>query len=180
MKFILSQCIGFIGTLISLYIVQLKKINHILIGEVAANLIIGLNYFLLGGFSGVGVNLVATVQTVISYVFSSKNKTFPTWCTVVFMMIYTVCFVLTYKSPVDIFSYICALLFALAIIQEKSSRYRIFMLANTLIWLIYDYHAMAYSTMLTHILLGTSTLVAIIRLDIKDWRNKQKKQVSVE
>ena len=56
---------------------------------------------------------------------------------------------------------------ALALSQEKPSVYRIFMLANGLIWVVYDVSVGAYTMIISHAVTAASALIGIIRLDIK-------------
>ena len=172
MKFILAQIIGIAATIISLSIVHLKNVKYILFGEVAANLIMGLNYLLLDALSGVHVNIIATLQAIVSYIYSSKNKKIPVFVTVAFLLTYTACSFITYKSTIDLIPFVCALLFAMALSRKQSSKYRLFMLMNSVLWLFYDYRMRAFSAMLTHILLSTSTVLAMLRLDRKSKAQK--------
>ena len=81
------------------------------------------------------------------------------------------CSVTTYKTPFDIFSAVAAVTCALALSQEKASVYRLFMLANGFIWIIYDVSAGAYTMIISHAVTALSALVGIIRLDIKSYKN---------
>ena len=55
----------------------------------------------------------------------------------------------------------------LSIAQKKPSGYRIFMLLNGIIWMVYDVSVSAYTMILSHVVTTLSALIGIIRLDIK-------------
>ena len=66
----------------------------------------------------------------------------------------------------DIVPTIAAVLCALALMQKKTSRYRIIILFNGIAWLIYDIIMGAYTMLASRIFTVTSALLGIIRLDI--------------
>ncbi len=167
MNVILAQGMGIIATVIILYIVHLKNIKKILIGEIAVNLAVALNYILLEGFSGAGLCIIATAHTLVSYYFSKTEKKFPKACMTVFILLYILWTASTYKSMLDILPGISSLLFAFAIMQEQPSRYRILKTLNSFVWIIYDVKIMAYTTVLTHLFLFISSIIAIIRIDVR-------------
>lgn len=61
MIFYIAQAIGIITTICSVVVVQFKSIKKILLGQIISNLLVALNYMLLGGLSGAGVCILATV-----------------------------------------------------------------------------------------------------------------------
>ncbi len=168
MKFLIAQVIGLIGTGLSLTVVQLKKISHIMIGEIAANSIVAVNYLLLGGYSGAGICSITITQAVISYILAKKDKPFKWQYAIIFVLLYAISSVYSYQSPIDILPFVGAVFAVCAIMQKKPARYRIFMLLNSMAWIAYDIDKMAYTTLLTHALLLISITVAMIRLDRKN------------
>ena len=122
--------------------------------------------------SGCGIYIVALVQSIVFYVFRRKEKdAAPMWLVFVFVAAFLGCSVATYQKPEDIFSAVAALTCALSIAQKKPSGYRIFMLLNGIIWMIYDVSVSAYTMILSHIVTTLSAVVGIIRLDIKKKNN---------
>lgn len=167
MKFLIAQTIGLIGTGLSLTVVQLKKINHILIGEIAANSIVAVNYLLLGGYSGAGICSITITQAVLSYLLAKKEMPFKWQYAIVFILLYAISSVYSYQTPIDILPFVGAVFAVCAIMQKKPARYRVFMLLNSMSWIAYDIDKMAYTTLLTHALLLISITIAMIRLDRK-------------
>ena len=69
-----------------------------------------------------------------------------------------------------------ALTCAFSLVQEKPSLYRIFMLLNGIIWMIYDINVGAYTMIISHIATALSAGIGIIRLDIKPKGKKNEVQ----
>ena len=168
--FLAGQIVGVFVTIAAVISMQFKSMKNILAGQVVANLLLMLNCVLLSAWAGAGTGIIATVQTIVNYGFKSKDKKIPVSLTVFFMILYVASSFFTYKGIADILPLIASLIFAVAIMQEKASVCRLLSLGNSALWLIYDICIMAYTTTLTHGILLVSVIVAIIRLDIKEWK----------
>ena len=150
---------------------QFKSMTLILLFQIGCNTLISLTYALKDAMSGAGICLIAVVQTVLVFFFQKKNKTFPIYLTGIFVVLYIACSAMTAQGWVDIFSAAAAICYALSVVQTKPSVYRIFMLGNALLWTAYDITAKATIILiLTHSLLALSGLIAMVRLDRKDWK----------
>lgn len=165
--FVFSQICGLIVSLAAILSMQLKNIRWILVCLLICNGVGALSYILLGGLSGCGIYLVALLQAVIYYFFRVKDKKAPIVLSAVFLVAFLVCSLTTYKSPVDLISALAALTCALSLMQEKPSLYRVFMLFNGAIWMIYDISVGAYTMVISHIATTLSAGIGIVRLDLK-------------
>ena len=165
MNFYLAQAVGVLTTVCSVTSMQFKKMRNILIGEIIANLLVSLNYVLLGGISGAGVCLLATVQTIWIYLLGKRGKNFPLPVHICFMAGYAVVSALSFNGLPSVLSCVAALLYAMSVTREESKYCRVYMLFNSLIWIVYDVYTHAYTTILTHGLLVASILLAMIRID---------------
>ena len=150
MNFIIGQIISIAALIISVVIAQFKDVKHVLLGEIAAN-------------------LAATAQTIIIFwankceLAAKKRKILM----VVFAVIYVAGTAVIYKGWSDVVSCTCALLYVAAIVQTEAKKYRWFMVANSLLWIIYDFNTAAYVNIITHGMLLISLLIAMVRLDRK-------------
>ena len=168
-NFIIGQVISTIGLILSVAITQFKEVKHILLGDITANLIVALSYVFLGGMSGAWICIVGAVQVFIIYQGNKRNISQETRnkLTLVFAAAYIIGTIVVYQGWSDIVSCACAMLYVLAIIQTASSGYRIFMLLNSSLWVIYDISTAAYVNMLTHGMMVVSLIIAMLRLDRK-------------
>ncbi len=166
MSNIISQICGLIVSAAAMASMQLKNIKFILICQLICNGVGAASYILLGGLSGCGIYLVALTQVVVCFFCRVKNKEISGWVAGTFFALYILCSVMTYQGHADIISALASVTCALSLIQEKPSRYRIFMLMNGILWMIYDVNVSAYTMIISHIATTVSASVGIIRLDL--------------
>ena len=131
------------------------------------------SYILLGGLSGCGIYLVALGQAIVYFIFSVKGKKAPLVVTITFILLYIICSILTYKTPTDLISATAALTCALALSTDKPCLYRVFMVANGVVWIIYDISVVAYTMIISHVVTALSAGIGIIRLDLKNTLKKK-------
>lgn len=167
MEFWFSQICGLIVSVAAIISMQLNKMSSILISLIICNGIGALSYIAVGGLSGCGIYIVALVQVIAYYILRKKFEKVPMWIAWCFIGAFLICSVATYKGPIDLISGAASLTCALALIQEKPSNYRIFMLMNGILWLLYDVNVGAYTMIISHIATALSAGVGIVRLDIK-------------
>ena len=67
MAYILSQIFGFLVFLFVFASAQTKNMKNALLCQIGCNGFGMLSYVLLGGFSGCGIYLIATIQSAIFY-----------------------------------------------------------------------------------------------------------------
>ena len=167
MEFYRAQGISVLTDIVAVVMMQFKDMRKILIGQILANLLTASTYFLLGGFSGAGICLIAIVQTVTMFLYNLKERPPHRAVIFLFILLYLACSAFYYKSPVDLFSAMAAICYAFSVVQTKSSLSRLWYLFNPLCWLIYDLFTRAYGNLLLHVVIFSSTLIAIFRNDRK-------------
>ena len=175
MAYILSQIFGFLVFLFVFASAQTKNMKNALLCQIGCNGFGMLSYVLLGGFSGCGIYLIATIQSAIFYFIRKEGKEEPKWLSIVIVAAYLICSLATLKGWVDLVPMVAAVLCDIGLSQKKPTNYRIILLLNGTIWLIYDIVMGAYTMLASHIITMGSALLGIIRLDIL-----KKKEKSVE
>ena len=148
---------------------QFKDMRIILVSQIIANGLLGVQAILGGTASTSWIIFLAIVQTVISFAFASKSKDFPIWLTLIFAIGYTVITVLLFTSPFDILTCIAAWFFALAVVQKDSAVCRFYSVVNTALWLVYDIFVMQ-TGIVNHSVIICFIIFAIVRLDRAEWR----------
>ena len=132
-----------------------------------ANLLPVATYLLLGGISAAGMCFIAIFHSIVSFLFNVKEKKPPIYVALLFMAMYITCSAIYYKSPVDIISGAAAVCFCISLTQTNSRAYRLWFVFNPLLWIVYDVLVMAYGNMVMHGIVLVSTVIAIIRIDIR-------------
>ena len=168
-NFYIAQALGLLTTVLAIFSVQLKNVRLILLSQIALNLLVSANFALLGGLSGAWICILAAVQTTITYFIDKYCTKNPERIRNIMLPFFTAGYIIgtiiVYKDWNDIISCVCAILYVLAILQTNSAKYRKFIILNALLWIIYDFTTMAYTSILTHGLEAISILIAMIRLD---------------
>ncbi len=155
--------------------IQFKDMKIIIVSQLLSNGLLAAQCIIGGTISSGGVVILATVQTMISFVFAYKKIKFPTWLTCVFILGFTAITVVGLIVPsipttyFDLITMVAAWFFAIAMVQEKSWLCRIFSTANLLLWLIYDIIVLPYN-IITHVVIIVFNIIAIIRNDRKEWK----------
>ena len=165
MEFYIAQGISIVTALVAILSMQLKNMKSILIFQITANLLAASTYFLLGGFSGAGISLIAIIQLIVMFFYNKKNTKPPLIVIGIFIFLYVLYSILNFNTYLDLFPLLAALSFALGVAQTKPSIYRFYGLLNPLFWLVYDIFSGAYINVLMRIGIFTSALIAKIRLD---------------
>lgn len=163
--------ISLIVLVMAIGIYQLKGMKAIVIGQCILNFFVLLTYALGDGMSGAAVSIVAIVHTLLIYLlYQRKDKKIPVWFVIAFVAVYIVCTAFTFKAVTDIFPMGAAVLFAVSIVQTESWKYRVIILANSILWIAYDIVIAAPIPMLvTHAITVAAVSVGIIRLDVRKW-----------
>lgn len=171
--FIVAQVFGMIGTIGNIVSMQMNKKKNILIAFIIAGISFTINFAMLGAYSGAIICAIATVQTTINYIFGIKEKEFPKWLGIIYLIISAICGFISYKSIIDILPVLGGVTYALSIIQTKEKNIRRVTMINTLCWFIYDFSVGAYTAFISDIIFTMSTIIGIIRYDI-NWKNIKK------
>jgi len=169
-----SQIVGYLGTAAAIAGFQVKKRELLLLCQIAANLLVSLSFLLLGQVAGGSVCFIATGHTVWNYILAKKEKNPSLWQNVLFIALYTAASVWSWVTasrflfPVDIFPYLCAMLFLLAITVKNPKTIRLCFLANASLWILYDVlgASFAVANLVTHVLVWISNVISIVRYDV--------------
>lgn len=164
--FIISQILSVLVTVACIVTEQLKTMKHILIVQTLINLTVALSYLLLpGGKSGFIVSMIGAIQATMMFFCNKKGKTPPLAVTLLFCAAYV--FLSLYNNTDKIINFLpaaAAVCFALALIQKKPNRYRIFDFSNATLWLVYDACILS-GNFFVHLGVGVSAVIGMIRLD---------------
>ena len=155
-------------TLFAVLGMQFKNMRYIIISQLLANGLLGLQYVLEDRLSASGIVMIAILQTVVSFVLIYRKKDFPVWLTVLFMLAFAAVSFLTYTSWQDLLPLAAVLFFAVAIVQKNSAICRLCSAINSTLWLIYDVMC-APSAVLTHSVILAFIIFAILHQDRAQW-----------
>ena len=179
MEFYIAQGITVLTALTVIVSMQMKSMKGILLGQILANLFSASTYFLLGGFSGAGICLLAIVQAIVMYFYEQKGKTPHLAVIIGFIVLYIACSIVYYKTFIDIFSAVAAVCYAISITQKSPTKARLWYVFNPLFWLIYSLFTRAYANVIMYVCIFVSTAFTLVRVD-KIFSKKQDTEENLE
>lgn len=166
---IAAQIVGYAATVSTLISMQQKKILNIFIFAIISNVLASTSNLLIGGYAGMAICAVAVVQTAVSMIFELKHRKVPLPVTIFFLACYIGVSVLTYKTPLDILPCAAALMYALAMAQKKTLYLRLFMILNSVAWIVYELTLPTknWAMAITFSIQLVATVIGLIRFDIE-------------
>ena len=173
----ISMIISICNAVIAVFVMQMKTMRSILIGQITINLIGAVSFFLLEGYSAASICTIGIIQCVIMSIYNQKGVKPHLPVIGLFMMAYIACSVVYYTSPVDILGALAALFFAISVTRTKPSVARIWNALNPLTWMLYDICIGGYGQIVMHFVIFASVAIAIVRLDIIP-KHKAKKETT--
>lgn len=162
---IFIQLIGGFGIIASILSFQCKKHNSILLFRTLNELLFALQYFLLGAFTGMTMNLVGCVRNLIFVRQVSKNKR-TTVSIAAFSALFLIFGLLTWQGKKSVLIIVAKVLSTLAYGNKNTTFVRCIMLVTSSSWLIYNYCVFSVAGVLCEAFTLVSIIVGITRFDI--------------
>ena len=162
-KFIIAQVIGFVAMFFGIASFQLRQRSKILWMQTASNLIWALQYLLLGSYSAVLANTVATARNVI-YCYRGKIKLAESAIVpIVSSALLVTCGFMTYTTPFDILPISAMVVSSIAFFVKDEQLIRYLSIFVALPWLIFGIYAGSIAGILSDGISFISIIVAIFR-----------------
>lgn len=168
---LISYIASLIATVLGLCEPFSKKMKMVLTLNFTGNLLVGISYFLVSGYTGAAICFAACVQVLINYIFDRQQKKVPVYLIFVYAVVFLTVNLFTFKVWYDVLSLTAALLFVLSVCQSNVKQYRILYAMNSSVWILYDILAGAYGNLFTHVILVVATFAAILIRDVKKTQN---------
>ena len=160
MLYIVAQIFGIFGLLVMIISLFQKNKDKMLWYVVFNGIFFGIEYLLLGAYSGMFSNFFGIGRTYISKE-KEKNEKLNKWYVLSF-------FIIGYIDGklISLFPIIAEIIYVVTLWQKSVKKIRLGTLLMVILWLIYDIIVKAYPSMITDLIVMTSTIVAIITNDI--------------
>lgn len=175
MKYYIAQIFGILGLLVMIISLFQKKKDKMLIFIVFNGLFFGIEYLLLGAYSGMFSNFFGIARTYTSKE-KEKNQKLDKWYVLSFFIIgYIIIGLITFDGNiVSLLPIFAEIIYVLALWQKSVKKIRLGTLLMVILWLIYDIIVMAYPSAITDLVVLTSTAIAIYVNDITHKRKEIK------
>ncbi|MBE6597052.1 MAG: YgjV family protein [Ruminococcaceae bacterium] len=163
---IFIQALGFLGMFVQIFSMQSKEYKKVIGMTISGELIFGFQLLLLGGITGAATNFAACITNIIYFIRIRQKKS-----TTVFQVIFGILFVaiglLTWEGPLSLLVIAAKLVSTVSYGMKDTKIIRRLKLISMPLWLIYDVLHFSIGGMLNDLMVITSTVIGIIRLDIK-------------
>ena len=170
---IFIQLIVGIGILASIISFQCKKHNKILLFRTLNESFFALQYFLLGAYTGMTMNLIGCVRNIIFSKQVEKGKK-TVASSIVFCILFFVLGLFTWQGPKSILIIIAKILSTIAYGNKNTTVVRAIIFVTSTSWLVYNYSVFSIAGVICEAFTLVSLIIGVIRLDIIPRLKKEK------
>ncbi|MBR5156489.1 MAG: YgjV family protein [Clostridia bacterium] len=162
---IIIQSVGVLGIIASIISFQCKKHNSILFFRTLNEALFAIQFFLLGAYTGMAMNLVGCVRNVIFTKQISKNKK-TTVSTIIFSILFITFGIVTWQGAKSILIMVAKVLSTVAYGNKNTTFVRTILFITCTNWLIYNAIVMSIAGVFCEAFTLSSLIIGVIRLDI--------------
>ena len=160
---LLAQVLALFAILFWVISILLKNKKNILLMQVIANGIYGIEYLLLGAFSAASMNFLSFLRLLVYYFYTSLNIKMPKWILFVFIALVLLFGIITYDGLISLLPIIITVLYTYAFWQNNLNVARIIYIVAAIIWIYYNYEVGAYVGIIGNALEITTGLISLIK-----------------
>ena len=160
---ILIQIIGIAAMICSVSSFQLNKHKHIMLVQITATALFGLQYFLLGAYTGLALDIAGVLRDIVYY---NKDKKWASsnWWTVLVMLVVGI---FTYQNWISLLMTAAMMLNTVSFSFTKPKLVRTTILISSPLLLVYNILTGSIGGVINELFTEISSVVGIIRYDIK-------------
>lgn len=163
---IVAQIIGILAILIFALSPQQKTKQNVLIFQLISSILYGLQYFILGAFSAVVINIIGAIKEFWFYLYAKKESKIPLKILLIYIIAVIIAGMFTYTDIFSVFPTILAILMTYATWQKNLKNFRILSIISSTSWIIYNFVVCAYVNAIGNLFQLISAIIAVICLDI--------------
>lgn len=160
---ILAQVLASFAILFWVISILLKNKKNILLMQVIANGIYGIEYLLLGAFSAASMNFLSFLRLLVYYFYTLLNIKISKWILFVFIALVLLFGIITYDGLISLLPIIITVLYTYAFWQNNLNVARIIYIVAAIIWIYYNYEVGAYVGIIGNALEITTGLISLIK-----------------
>ena len=162
---VVIQAIGFLGMVAGLLAIQCKSYKRLNVLRVLGELFFGIQFMLLGAWSGMATNFAAVfINSIYRYRIKKEKSTLP--FQIGFSFFYTGLCILTWEGWVSLLVIGAKVLSTIAMGINNTRTIRVLNLTFNPLWMVYDIAVGAYTSFASDAVGFGLLLLALLRLDI--------------
>lgn len=162
---VISQIINGIGTGLNIIGINIKEKNKTLIFFALGNTCVATSLGLLGAYSGMIIQIIFVIQTIINFFWEKKNNKYPIWLVILYILIPSIVLILNFQTAWDILPLIAGIIFPLALVS-KNFTLRLLNLISVVVWIPYNINFGQYVGAISCVIFTITNIIAIIRFDM--------------
>lgn len=163
---ILTQVVGIAAMLFSVFSFQMNKHKQIMIMQIIATALFGWQYFLLGAFTGMALDVVGVIRDIVFYNKDKKWASGNGW-TVFFAIMMVVVGMFTYQGYVSLLMIAGMVINTISFSFTKPKLVRSTILISSPLMLIYDILTGSIGGLINEIFVEISSVIGMFRYDRK-------------
>lgn len=163
---IITQIIGIAAMFFSVFSFQMNKHKHIMLMQILATFMFGMQYFLLGAYTGMAVDIVATVRGIIFYNRDKKWAQSKLWI-ILFALMFVISGIFTWQGAESLFVITAMVLNTFSFSFTNPKLVRSTILLSSPLMLIYNILTGSIGGVINEICVEISSVVGLLRYDIK-------------
>lgn len=168
---IIVQSLGIIGIIASVMSFQCKKHGKLMYLRTANELFFGVQYFLLGAYTGMAMNFIGCIRNLIFVRLVKKNKsTIPT--RIFFSALFLIGTLLTWSGFKSVIIGVAKVISTFAYGSSNTFVVRIMVFITSSSWLVYNLMVRSYAGAVCEIMTLCSIIIGVIRIDIPSIKEK--------
>lgn len=163
---ILIQIIGIAAMIFSVFSFQMNRHKHIMIMQIIATSLFGLQYFLLGAYTGMAVDAVAAIRGIVFYNKDKKWASGNVWIAV-FVIMFIISGIFTWQGASSLLMTGAMILNTFSFSFTKPKLVRSTILISSPLVLIYNIITGSIGGIINEICVEISSVVGLLRYDMK-------------
>lgn len=171
---VVAQITGIMAFVFSVVSLQAKSTKVINILKTISQILFSVQYFLLGAYTAMFMNMFASLRGFTYLHLESKKKS-TLWAQIIFIFIFVLFGLLTWDGIIGIFAILGMVIQTIAYGSKKPSNIRMIDFFACFMWFTYNLYYHSVGGLLSDTFSAVSIVIGIIRLDIPEIKNKIKK-----
>ena len=167
----LVQLLGFLGLSASVAAFQCKKHKTIVLLRTLNELVFGLQYFFLGAYTGLAMNLIGSVRNILFTRQVEKGRSTKSTM-VIFSVLFAIFGLLTWQGMKSLMIVAAKVVSTVAYGNKNPAVVRVLVLLTSIAWLVYDALIFSVAGVISEGFTVISILIGIVRLDLPHLRKR--------
>lgn len=166
--FILAQICGVITLILTVISVQFKTKEKIVMCFIWANLVVAIQYFLLGAITGAIISIINAIRCIVFYFYKKKDRKPSIIVLIIFEIVAVISGIISWQNMWSLIPIIVTIIYTYGLWQDDITIVRITTGIAGFGWTIYNIVVRAYIGALQEIAQLISSIISL-------YRNKEKK-----